>query len=295
MNQSLPSNKKVKSFLQKSVYENTVSNAYIFSGPAGSGKKAIAKYFAKMLLCENKDEKPCNICTSCKVFDNDNHPDMYYITTEKSIMSVDIIREQVNQPINVFPNGKYKIFVIDKADSMNVQAQNALLKTLEDTPVYAKIILLSINKNIFLSTILSRSIVVNFNEFVNKLHGDDFENLLDYTVNFVIELENQSIDGVFNFVDKLSQSKEQIQDILSIMQFFYRDCIMIKERERYVESQNIIYLISKNKIQQNFVDKFETNKFIKKFESVCFCVDALSKNANFQIAIEVMLLRIRQA
>lgn len=279
-------NQVIKESLQKSVYEGTTSNSYIFSGESLASKKNIVNFFSKVLLCENEMKKLCGVCTSCKVFDSNNHIDIYNITTEKSIMSVDIIREQINQPINIAPNGKYKIFIVDKADHMNVQAQNALLKILEDTPYYAKIFLLATNKNIFLPTILSRCNIIDLNETSNNINFD----LVDYTAKFLIELENQSIDGVFNFVDKLTQIKDQIQDVLSIMRFFYRDCMIIKNQSDYEHVS-----LSNIDLENSFLDKFELNQFIKKFDSVSFCIDVLSKNANFQMAIEIMLLKIRQA
>ena len=117
----------------------------------------IAKAVAKALLCEHKDG--CGECAACKQVDSLNHPDVIYITHEKYEIRVDDIRKGINETIDIKPySGDYKIYIIDDADRMNAGAQNALLKTLEEPPAYAVILLLTNNKDRLLDTILSRCV-----------------------------------------------------------------------------------------------------------------------------------------
>ena len=100
------------------------------------------------------------VCHSCKQALSGNHPDLIYVTHEKpASIGVDDIREQINDTIQIRPySSYYKIYIVDEAEKMTVQAQNALLKTIEEPPSYAVIILITTNQEAFLPTILSRCV-----------------------------------------------------------------------------------------------------------------------------------------
>ena len=134
--------------LQKIVKENKVSHAYLLNGELRSGKEFIAKIFANALQCENEVSAPCGVCPSCKKALSGNHPDIRFITHEKpNTISVDDIRKQINDDIHILPYiGPYKIYIMNEAEKMTVQAQNALLKTLEEPPAYGVIIILTTNE-----------------------------------------------------------------------------------------------------------------------------------------------------
>ena len=152
-----------KSLLKNAVKTGNHSHAYIFSGENGSGKMMLAEAFATMLQCENPGEDACGECHSCKQALTRNHPDINYVTREegKSSLGVDVIRDQIVKDVDIAPyNNKYKIYIVDEAERMNDQAQNALLKTIEEPPEYAIIILLTANHNAFLQTILSRCVLI---------------------------------------------------------------------------------------------------------------------------------------
>ena len=159
---------QIKEHFQNAVQKRKVSHAYILSGEAGMGRKSLANAFALSLLCEKGLAEPCMQCHACKQVLSKNHPDLIYVTHEKSAnIGVDDIREQINDTIMVRPySSYYKIYIVDEAEKMTVQAQNALLKTLEEPPEYgviieeppsyAVILLLTTNPEGFLPTILSR-------------------------------------------------------------------------------------------------------------------------------------------
>ena len=151
---------QIKEHFQNAAAIGKVSHAYILSGEAGMGKKTLANAFAMTLLCEEEGKEPCMHCHACKQVLSGNHPDLIYVTHEKTAsMGVDDIREQINDTIMVRPySSQYKIYIVDEAQKMTVQAQNALLKTIEEPPAYAVIMLLTTNPDAFLQTILSRCV-----------------------------------------------------------------------------------------------------------------------------------------
>lgn len=152
-----------KNLLKNAAKSGNHSHAYIFSGEKGSGKMMLAEAFATMLQCENPGEDACGECHSCKQALNHNNPDIIYVRREngKSALGVDVVREQIVNDVVIKPySNPYKIYIVDEAERMNQQAQNALLKTIEEPPEYAILILLTANHNAFLQTILSRCVLV---------------------------------------------------------------------------------------------------------------------------------------
>ena len=149
--------------LQNALKFNKISHAYMIQGEKLSGKRMIADIFARALQCESEGERPCNQCRSCKQAMNGNHPDIIYVEHDKpNVISVDNIRTQINGDIAIKPySGPHKIYIMDEAEKMNTQAQNALLKTLEEPPEYAVILLLTTNVESMLPTILSRCVVLD--------------------------------------------------------------------------------------------------------------------------------------
>lgn len=146
--------------MQQAIVSKQVSHAYIIEGEAGMGKKLIASTFAKTLQCHEGGIAPCDACESCLNFKGGNHPDILYVqASKKTGYGVDDIREQVNGTIHVKPyNSPYKIYILDDADTLTAQAQNALLKTIEEPPSYGVIIFLVENSRHLLDTILSRCV-----------------------------------------------------------------------------------------------------------------------------------------
>ena len=155
---------------QNAIKLDKVSHAYILNGPDQSGKKMLAEAFAMALQCEKKGIEGCMECHSCRQAISHNQPDIIYVSHEKpNTISVDDIRRQVNQDIVVKPYASpYKIYIVDEAEKMNPQAQNALLKTMEEPPAYAVILLLTTNADMFLPTILSRCIRLNLKPVANE-------------------------------------------------------------------------------------------------------------------------------
>ena len=131
---------QIKTHLLDGILQGNISHAYIINGETGSGRRLLASALTKALLCENRSAQgdACGVCKSCKQVDTNNHPDVRFVTHEKASISVDDIREQINDTIMVRPySSQYKIYIVDEAQKMTVQAQNALLKTIEEPPAYA--------------------------------------------------------------------------------------------------------------------------------------------------------------
>ena len=241
--------------LQNAIRMGKVSHAYIIQGEAGSGKKLLADTFAAALQCEEGGIEPCGHCQSCKQAVSGNHPDIRRVTHEKASISVDDIRLQLNNDILVKPYSRpYKVYIIDEAEKMTEQAQNAMLKTIEEPPAYAVILLLTVNAKLLLPTILSRCILLNVRpvargqitklltehygiagfmadvaaDFADGVPGKaiayarsgEFVNLKDEVIRLLRRLDSMPAEEIYKKVKEWAGSKPAIPDILSLIQLW---------------------------------------------------------------------------
>ena len=148
--------------LMRSAQAGRIVHALLFSGPHGTGKKSMASLFARALLCSAAGEKPCDVCPSCKKLLSGAHPDVHLVAPEKSTIKVDQIRDLVGRLGMASYEGGKKIAIIERADSMNESAQNALLKTLENPTGDTVFFLLTDTPGALLPTIVSRCLQLRF-------------------------------------------------------------------------------------------------------------------------------------
>ena len=163
-------------WLSRAYQADRLPHGLIFAGPAGVGKATTARALAGLFLCEKpKGTQACGKCPSCTAFDANAHPDYHVITKEliryhdktgksKGIdLSIHVLRPELIEPAGrKAVMGRGKVFVIEQAELMNPQAQNALLKTLEEPAGRSAIILLTDQPGALLPTIRSRCQVVRF-------------------------------------------------------------------------------------------------------------------------------------
>lgn len=156
---------KALKMLERDIKENTVRQGYIFEGRSGIGKKTAARRFAQMALCTG-EKKPCGVCHGCSMFLAGSHPDLYVL--EDSPVKIEAVRN-MNSELFVKPIiSERKIFIVENADEMNEKAQNAFLKSFEEPPKYAVIILIAKSTEKLLATIMSRGTKIVFSPFPEK-------------------------------------------------------------------------------------------------------------------------------
>ncbi len=164
-------NQKVKEQLGILIETKRFPHALIIEGDEGIGKKTLAKEIALSLMCLSDEERPCRVCAQCKKVIKMIHPDICEFGPDESKksrpFSVNTVRDIINDAA-IKPNeSQYKIYFLYECERMTVEAQNALLKLIEEPPEYAVFILCTTTKSAFLETVLSRSVVIS-------LQGVDF-------------------------------------------------------------------------------------------------------------------------
>ena len=256
--------KDIINYIRNAVREDKVSHAYILNGERGAGKKMLANLFAATLLCEKGGPDPCNECHSCRQAESGNHPDIIKVTHEKpNSISVDDIREQVNNTIMIKPyQGPYKVYIIPQADMMTPQAQNALLKTIEEPPEYAVIMLLTENADTLLPTINSRCVMLKLRNIKDTLikkylmetmqvpdykadmctafaqgnmgraimlaNSEHFNEIRDEAVQLLKYINEMELSEIVQAVSRITAYKLEINDYLDIIMIWYRDVLLYK-------------------------------------------------------------------
>ena len=284
-------NEKNKKILEKSLELSKSSHSYIFWGTEGIGKKAIAKEFAKKILCIGNKQNDCS-CKSCIEFSSSNNPDFLLIESDDGKIKIEQIREMQRKIAEKPIISDKKVYIINDADKMTTEAQNCLLKTLEEPPEYITIILICSNENNLLSTIKSRCTRMYFepieiNEVKKYIKGiniskDINENILNLSqgsIGKAIKLvENQSL---YENIEKLLEdlTKKDLIDIIKMSEEIYKSK---EEIESILEYMNVVALeLSKKNI-----------KYIRCIETIEETKKRLKANSNYDMCIDNMLFNI---
>ena len=316
----------LKEQLQKNMKEGNVSHAYLINGELRSGKEFIAKIFAAALQCEDELNPPCQACQSCVKAFSGNHPDIIFVSHEKpNTIGVEDIRTQINNDIMIKPyQGPYKIYIMNEAEKMTVQAQNALLKTLEEPPAYAVILLLTTSMEAMLPTIISRCVNLSMKPVPDKVlkeflmqemrvpdykadisvafargnlgrakvmvSNEDFDKMRDDAVTLLKYIDEMEIHEVVAAIQKIKEYKFDIEDYLDIISIWYRDVLLFKA------TNDVNGLIFMNEIQ--YIKKVAKKSSYEGIENI---IDALEKakarlraNVNFDLTIELLLMTIKE-
>lgn len=148
-------NKTVKNALLDEINRGVISHAYIVEGMAGTGKRTFASLIAKAILCTGEN-RPCGVCPSCRKCDADAHPDLHRYGSDGNSFKVEAVRD-IKRAVTLTPNdGDRSVYILEKADTMTVSAQNALLKVFEEPPKGTTFLLLAEKRESLLATVRSR-------------------------------------------------------------------------------------------------------------------------------------------
>ena len=257
-------NIQIKEMLKNVIEKNRIIHSYMFIGTSLTQKYEYAREFAKTILCENTiNSSSCNTCKSCIEFDTNNHPDYIEIGLDDGeTIKINQIRKMQEKILEKPIISNKKVYIIKDADLMTKEAQNCLLKTLEEPPKFVTIILLVNNEDLLLTTIKSRCLKVIFSEEDEKVLSEDEKNIYNELEKIFGNVENYNLLGVLGKIDILYKNKEKIYKILDYI--------------------NII-LFNKSKSDIKYIEYIQYVEEAKK---------RLKSNANYDMTIDNLLLKI---
>ena len=315
--------RKILASLQETIKNDNVGHAYIFEGPDGIGRRETALSFVAMLMCE-REQAPCGECKSCRLFTEGSNPDFQELYFHDKSISVDDVRNALKGLVIRPLYSRYKVIIINDADGMTVQAQNALLKSLEEPPPYMVFILTVQSGAAVTPTIRSRCQRVLFDKLSSQeiigileqkygkrnpewdfivsysdgvigtalelVESPGYMELRDQVLTSVNELLETNNGDVFKIYELFEKNNDKIEFILRIMLLFFRDIIIYKQTSNY----NI--LINSDKKDMIIEDAhLKLSGLLKCANAVWDAKKGLEYNANFQLVIEVMLMKIRDS
>ncbi|MCD8074471.1 MAG: DNA polymerase III subunit delta' [Lachnospiraceae bacterium] len=346
--QSILGHKKEIAHLERAIRSGKVSHAYILNGEKGTGKSVLANAFAQTLQCENvhapelisgrgeegllpaelasRNVEACGRCHSCRQAESGNHPDIIYVRHEKpASIGVDDVREQLVGDAQIRPyNGKYKIYIIADAEKMTPQAQNAILKTIEEPPEYVIILLLTANDRALLDTIRSRCVTLNLKPVPDEVvkaylmekiqipdyqadicaafaqgnigkaerlaSSEDFNAIKASAMRLVRNAGEMEISAIIDYVKEVQEYRISIQDYLDILALWYRDMVY------YKATRDIDGLIFKDELRtiRETVRRCSYEGAEEVMKAIETAKTRLSANVNFDLTMELLFLVIKE-
>ena len=318
----------IRDHLKTTLVSGKVSQAYLITGECMQGKEYIARIFANALVCEDPAGgfDPCGKCKPCIQAATYNHPDIITVTHDKpGTISVDDVRTQIVSDAQIKPyQSKWKIYIMNEAEKMTPQAQNALLKTLEEPPDYVVIILLSTSASALLPTVLSRCVTLDMRPVEDRIvkqylmneikvpdyradvcvafargnigkarslaASEDFEQIKEEAVRVLRFITKMETSDMIKTLKSLEEYKVSISDFLDIMMIWYRDVLLYKATK---DADSIVFRDETASIEEQ-ADQSSYEGIEKIIEAIDKTRQRLKANVNFELAMELMLLAIKE-
>ena len=312
--------------LTKSLKKSKVSSSYIFVGSEGTGKKLTAIEFAKALNCLdiNKNIEVCENCQSCNEINKQYSPDLKIVEATKDSIKIEQIRE-IRKDIELKPfKNRKKVYIIDKAEKMTLEASNCLLKTIEEPPYYAIIILICSRIDPILPTIVSRCQIINFGLItsikIKELSLSKIKNLEKEKAELISKLAQGSIgkaiklstdkeyfirretllnylstivpgkysNDIFEKVEKIILEIDKIEEILEIIKMWYRDILIIKKtgKQKYIVNCDKLEMLGKKS------QVYSQKMLIDILNYLELAEEYLTKNVNKRLILERLYIKM---
>lgn len=314
--------------LKKTMAQGELAHAYLFSGPQGSGKKALAQWLALRLFCEHPTNgEPDGTCAECQRILSDNHPDVVIAAPEGRQIKVDTIRHLKAEFGKSGMEGNQKLFIIEDAEKMTTSAANSLLKFIEEPTPGIYILLLTTNKNAVLPTIKSRTQVIelqplpvallkqmltdaqvsesissialgitdSITQIQNWLVDDWFLNAIKAVKQWYKECSNTDL---LAFVDvqtnllKLAEEREKQAVILALMALIWRDTLLVAN---HVEEANDLHFVNQQALIKQTAQRYRLDQILVVCELTLATHHLMEQNISFQNTAEQLSLEIIKA
>ena len=302
--------------LQRTVASDRIAGAYLFVGPTGVGKETVARYFAQLIFCQQNAQPPivCGTCLACRKVDSGNHPDLQFIRPEGSLLRIGQIRELQKQIVYEPLEASRKVYILTDVERMNAEAENCLLKTLEEPPASSVLILLTSNIQVLLPTTRSRCQILQFHPMPTQelaaVLTDRFSVESEQATTLAIaaggaigkaitQLEKggtltEEIPELLKETDllaafRLAESFKDNPETLDSLVTWYRDLLFLQQGaplelithiHSLEELQTLVPRYSHLRIQQAIQTVFDTKSLIE------------NTNTNATLALEVMCLKL---
>ncbi len=306
----------ITSFFANQIENKKFHTGYLLTGPDTERRKEIARGFSKALNCLdlgdspwNSGQSPSNSCQSCRKIDSGNHPDVRWYGVDEDVRSIKIeeVRDLQNW-LSLKPyEGKVKVFVLNEADRLTPEAQNAMLKSLEEPPPQSVFILLADKKSDLLETVVSRVVEIKVTpyteeEIIKTLKNEGVENSdakflarfsqgnLGYARKLSssgwLKTNRETLKNILN--DKIqgfdalqSRSRKEVIEFLNVFSAFVRDLCVLKMSD----SAKFLVLEDRYDILKSILQNKTPEAAFQLFEQIEETQKAIEDNVNQKLAL----------
>lgn len=316
---------RVVKTLTNSVRKNRLAHAYVFEGGHGTGKMDVALELAKTFLCREKEGvEPCGECKDCKRITSGNHPDVHLVQPDGQSIKIDQIRGLQKEFAYHGMESEKKVYIVEHADKMTVQAANSLLKFLEEPTSSTVAFLLTEQVHRLLQTILSRSQVLSFSPLpadllIKSLQDEDislpmatmaaaltsdksealeicrqewFAQARDKVIQLTEELRTRPSQVLVSLQDNwlsFFKEKDQLDQALSLLLIWYKDLLFIQ----LSEPEHLVFVDQRQALEQQALHTSQ-KKISENMLAVLTAKQRLGANVNPQLLMEQLVLRLRE-
>ena len=316
----------IKEYIHNSLRSGKVPHAFIFVGEKGCGKMLTAKTFAKILQCSEDEYCACGKCRSCLQMDSENQPDVITVQKSKQNITIDDIRTQLTSDVQIKPYaGPYKIYIVPEAHMLREDAQNALLKTIEEPPEYAIIIGVAQNINSLLATIQSRCIALQFKMIdtlkikkylmenysipdyaahasavfsegnvgraIRYAENTEFIEIRQSVIKLMSRMDELDEYNIITKAKEIAEYKDNVVEYLDLIQLWLRDVLVYKS----TKDQNKLLFRDEVDIIKKKAKKVSYLYLEKAMKSIDNVKQNLKLNVNLELSLEIMLITLRNS
>ncbi len=314
---------RIVEVLRRSLRSGKLSHSYIFEGIPGCGRRATARMFIQALYCQERGDDACGSCPSCRKVAAGNHADIHLLEPlpDKRDISVDQIRE-LQRELALRPyEAIRKACLIEPAERMNANSANSLLKTLEEPPGNALIILLTENADILLPTIRSRCQVIRFaplspehlrsilrNKGIEDSRAEVLSTMAEGSVQRALERDNEgllelqksvlthlttlslaSIKTIFDAAEELSGNRDETLQSLDILISFMRDTVHLAAGSQQITNSSFQQLL------QSFANRLPLERAVSLLEALLETRRSIQRNANAKLSLDCLFIKMGTA
>ncbi|MBI5167421.1 MAG: DNA polymerase III subunit delta' [candidate division NC10 bacterium] len=311
--------------IRRSLAKDRLPQAYLFTGPQGVGKRLAALALAKALNCQGPaDGDSCGSCLSCRKIDKGLHPDVRIVEPEGAFIRIDQIRELTEDLSRRPYEGRRKVYILDQAERMGLEAANAFLKTLEEPPGTALLILVTPSPEALLPTVRSRCQEVKFNPLpipavvsylervagldpeeawlLASLSGGSLERAMEVQAGSRLKNQEHHRLQVFSALasggvalldvaEELAKDKEVFREALEGLLIWYRDLVVYQHTTR----GSLLWNRDRETEIRKGAETLAPKVGMKLYYAVNEALEALSGNVNPRLAAETLLFRMEEA